>query len=181
MKLAIAVLLFAISALAQDQPALKQAESACGPANVNFDAQASTNKPPEKMETGKAIVYVTEVFQKAPGEMGNPTLRVGLDGTWMGATRSNSYVSFSVNPGEHHLCTNWQSHFKRLSREAAFTSFTAEAGKRYYFRARVTYNSAYNGTSMSLDLEPINPDEGQFLVASNGLSVSHPKSRASNK
>jgi len=70
-----------------------------------------------------------------------------------------------------HLCTHCQARFKRLSREAAFTSFNAEAGKAYYFRARISYQSAYGGSAtMSLDLEPINDDEGKYLVASNPLS-----------
>ena len=76
---------------------------------------------------------------------------------------------------EHHLCTNWQSHLKRLSREAAFTGFTAEAGKTYYFSAHVGYESAGDSVAMTLDLQPLNPDEGQYLVASNPVSNSHPQ------
>lgn len=175
MKTVLTLFFFAVSAIAQDKSAVLKAESACGPTDVHFDAQTASSQPQAQLQPGQALVYVAEVFQKAPGELGNPTLRVGLDGTWMGATRSNSYISFSVQPGEHHLCTNWQSHQRRLSREAAFASVNAEAGKTYYFRARITYNSSFNSTSMSLDLEPVNPDEGQFLVASNKVSVSHPK------
>jgi hypothetical protein len=93
----------------------------------------------------------------------------------MGATRANSYIAFSVDPGEHHLCTNWQSHLKRLSQEAAFAGFTAEAGKTYYFRARIGYESDGNATSMTLDLDRVNADEGQYLVASNPASMSHPQ------
>ncbi len=120
-------------------------------------------------------MFVSEVFKKVPGEWGNPTIRIGLDGAWMGATRANSYIAFSVDPGEHHLCTNWQSHFKRLSREAAFTGFTAEAGKTYYFRARIGYETVGAATTMTLDLDPVNADEGKYLVASNPPSTSHPQ------
>ena len=167
MKASFVIFVFAIVFSAV--PAL--AQGACGPADVRFDARTSAGQP-AALEPGKALVYVNEVFKKVPGELGNPTIRIGLDGTWMGATRANSYISFAVEPGEHHLCTNWQSHLKRLSREASFTGFTAEAGHTYYFRALVSYQSVGTATTMSLDLQPINPDEGQYLVASNPVSTS---------
>ena len=85
----------------------------------------------------------------------------------------NSYIAFSVDPGEHHLCTNWQSHFKRLSREAAFTGFTAEEGKTYYFRSRITFSSQW--ANEYLDLDAVDPDEGQYLVVSSQPVMSHPK------
>lgn len=164
------MILFATTAFTQSVPF----QGACGPQEVRFDAKAAPGQP-NNIEPGKALVYVNEVFHKVPGELGNPTIRVGLDGTWMGATRANSYISFLVEPGDHHLCTNWQSHLKRLSREAAFTGFTAEAGKTYYFSAHVGYESAGNAVAMTLDLQPLNPDEGQYLVASNPASTSHPR------
>jgi hypothetical protein len=162
--------LFATTAFGQGAPY----QGACGPKEVRFDAQTAPGQS-ITVEPGKALVVVNEVFNRVPGELGNPTIRIGLDGAWMGATRANSYISFLVEPGEHHLCTNWQSHLKRLSREAAFTSFTAEAGKTYYFSARVGYQSAGDAVAMTLDLQPLNPDEGQYLVASNPASTSHPK------
>ena len=163
-----------LSAFAQDMQQTTASQGACGPKEVRFDALTTSGNPPT-LEPGKALVYVSEVFKKVPGEWGNPTIRVGLDGAWMGATRANSYIAFSVEPGEHHLCTNWQSHFKRLSREAAFTGFTAEAGKSYYFRARIGYETVGTATTMTLDLDPVNPDEGKYLVASNPASTSHPQ------
>lgn len=178
MKAALTVILWAIflatSAFAQGSPSQSASQGACGPKNVRFDAQTAPGQS-VTAEPGKALVFVNEVFKKVPGEIGNPTIRVGLDGAWVGATRANSYISFSVDPGEHHLCTNWQSHLKRLSREAAFTGFTAEAGKTYYFSARVSYQSVGTATVMTLDLDPLNPDEGQYLVGSNPVSTSHPK------
>jgi hypothetical protein len=170
------ILLLAVSAFAQNTAVPTHAPVACGPLSVQFDAQAEGGQPATQLEPGKALVYIAEVFTKAPGEIGNPTLRVGMDGAWLGATRTNSYLAFSVEPGEHHLCTSWQSHWQRLSKLAAFAGFTAEPGKVYYFRERVTYSSYGGGAaSMNLDLEPVNPDEGQYLVASYKPSTSHPK------
>jgi len=177
MKTLLAALLFATSAVAQTNPALTQAESACGPLNVRFDARTTfQGHPIAGPEPGKALVYVVEDFSKAPGELGNPTIRVGLDGAWKGATRANSYLFFSVDPGEHHLCTSWQSSLQHLSKLASFARFSAQAGSTYYFRARITYSTYGSGTAnMVLDLAPVDPDEGQFLVASFRPSSSHEK------
>jgi hypothetical protein len=98
-------------------------------------------------------------------------LRVGLDGKWVGAAKGDSYLSFSVDPGEHHLCTRWQSHWKRFSDKAAFAGFTADSGQIYYFRARIIEGQ----NNFALDFEPVNGDEGKYLVASSAVSVSKPK------
>src|SRR6266567_368841 len=170
----VVTVLLALSAFAQETQDPRASQGACGPKEVRFDALTTSGNPPT-LEPGKALVFVSEVFKKVPGEWGNPTIRIGLDGAWMGATRANSYIAFSVDPGEHHLCTNWQSHVKRLSREAAFTGFTAEAGKTYYFRARIGYETVGAATTMTLDLDPVNADEGKYLIASNPPSTSHPQ------
>jgi hypothetical protein len=167
-------------ALAQEAATAAPVQTACGPLEVRFDAQASpSDSNPRRAaqpEAGKALVYVMEYFRKAPGEWGNPTIRVGVDGSWQGAVRHDSYLSFAVEPGEHHLCTSWQSRLQRLSKLASFAGFTAEAGKVYYFRARISYSSyGGGGATMDLNLEPVNPDEGQYLVASYEPSASHPK------
>jgi hypothetical protein len=172
-RIFILTVFLALSAFVQAQ-SRGSSQGACGPKEVRFDAVTTRGNSPV-LETDKALVYVSEVFKKVPGEWGDPTIRIGLDGAWMGATRANSYLAFSVDPGEHHLCTNWQSHLKRLSREAAFTGFTAEAGKNYYFRARVGYQTVGTATTMTLDLDPVNSDEGQYLVASSPASTSRPQ------
>ena len=176
MKTVLAVILLAASAFAQQKAAIAAAEAACGPNEVSFETETVKDQPVAQVETGKAQVYVIEVFDKVVGELSRPTLRVGLDGSWVGANKGDSYISFPVDPGEHHLCTNWQSHWKRFSKQAGFAGFTAEPGKLYYFRARIVeHGGSVGASSFSLDLEPVDNDEGKFLVASSGLSVSHPQ------
>jgi hypothetical protein len=53
----------------------------------------------------------------------------------------------------------------------ALDSFEAEAGKTYYFRARAVYLKGVT----TIDLDPINSDEGQSLIASSAASISKPK------
>lgn len=174
--LVVIVILFATCAFAQDQTAIASVEAVCGPKEVQFDTETVQNRPLAQPEAGKSLVYVIEVFDKVVGELSHPTLRVGLDGKWVGADKGNSYLSVSVDPGEHHLCARWQSHWKRFSNEAAFAGFTADPGKIYYFRARIAEIGGSGGASnFALDLEALNSDEGKYLAASSALSVAHPK------
>lgn len=176
MKAAAIVILFATFSFAQNPSHAAALNAACGPHDIEFDTQAIRNQPLPQIEAGKSQVYVVEVFDKVVGQISRPTLRVGIDGAWVGAAKGDSYISFSVDPGEHHLCTRWQSRWKRYSNEAAFTSFTADPGKVYYFRARIAEYGASGGASnFSLDLEPLNGDEGKYLVTSSVLSTSQPK------
>src|SRR6185312_9705018 len=80
----------------------------CGPAAVHFEVKTEKHHLPVRPENGKALVYFLQddtQFQSRP----RPTSRIGIDGTWVGATKSNSYFYVSVDPGEHDLCSSWQS------------------------------------------------------------------------
>lgn len=173
MRTCLLFLFLASTTFAQGQPTA----TSCGPANVKFDTKL--NKTAHAvLQPGprKALVYVIEVFQRPPGELGTPTIRVGLDGAWVGANRGSSYLSFSVDPGEHHLCTNWQSVLERLSSQHSLTSFTAEAGKTYFFRVQTHVESTGNASEVwSIELQPVDPDEAKYLIASSPMSVSQPK------
>jgi hypothetical protein len=72
----------------------------------------------------------------------------------MGATHGRSYLYFAADPGEHRLCVNWQTYLDVFSRETSLAHLTAEPGKTYYFRARVSDDGVY------LDLDPHGSDEG---------------------
>ena len=52
----------------------------------------------------------------------------------------------------------------------AFAHLTAEAGKIYYFRVRPFW-----GKDEVLNLDPLDSDEGKYLVTYYPLCVSHPK------
>jgi hypothetical protein len=172
MRTALALILFTIAAFAQDPAAVSAAQAACGPKSVNFDvkddnSQHTVGQP----EAGKALVYVIQDIGVVSCIGGCVTTKIALDGAWLGANHHNSYFSFAVDPGEHHLCENWQSHFAFASRLVGLAHFTAEAGKVYYFRTR-----AFGGKSQAfLDLDPIDSDQGRLFVASYPLSISHPK------
>jgi len=166
------VFLLTMAAFAQDPAAVSAAEAACGPGNVKFDvkdddSQHTVGQP----EAGKALVYVVQDVGAINCIAGCITTKIALDGAWVGANHHNSYLFFAVDPGERHLCANWQSHFARMSRVVGLAHFTAEAGKVYFFRTRVLGAGATN----FFDIEPIDSDQGKLFVAAIPLSVSHPK------
>lgn len=173
MKAVFAALLFFFTstAFAQDASLIAAAEAACGPMDVQFDVHPAKGQPLTQPDPGKSLVYVIEVFDRAINQWGSPTLRMGLDGKWAGAVKGYSYLAFSVDPGEHHLCTNWQSSVMQLSSKAAFAGLNAEPGKIYYFRALIIESSA----SIELDFAPVDADEGKYLVASAAPSNSRSK------
>ena len=172
MRTTLLLLFLASSAWAQRTPGIATAEAACGPKGVRFDVKTdSSQHPAPNPEPGKALVYVVEDQRSDQrpciGNCGVIT-KLALDGTWIGANRGSSYFFFFIEPGEHHLCAAWEKGGERPQDRASLASFAAEPGHIYYFRVRaiVMVPSFY-----SLDLEPTNQDEGQFLVAVSPLSA----------
>src|SRR5690348_15485727 len=158
MKMILAFLCLLSAAWAQDDAAIAKAKAGCGPEETRIDVKIAEHQHPMgQAESGKALVYVVG------GEIDNGiccgiTERVALDGSWVGGTHGNSYFFLEVAPGEHHMCANWQSHFASRKKRVSLAGFSAEAGKTYYFRVRVTSQGQHEPPL--LDLEQINPDEG---------------------
>lgn len=151
-------------AAAQDAPTVTQAEFACGSFHVNFLVDRSGSQHPLATPiAGKAQIYIIEDW--IPPGISNlfnisPTIRVGLDGKWVGADQENSYLFFTVEPGEHHLCVSTQSKFHQ-PHDVALYGFDAMPDRRYFFRVRMP--RIENTTALLLD--PLNADEAQLLLA----------------
>ena len=172
MKILLATILLVSSTFAADKAAITRSLAACGPLDIRFDVTAEENQHPTgQPEEGKALVYVVQ-----DGEficlLCSTTTRVGEDGKWVGANDGQSYFYFYVTPGEHHFCTDQQTKSED-NRIAALAPLTAEPGKTYYFRARVRlrFERERDERVWILDLDPINSDEGQLLVASSNFST----------
>ena len=169
----IAVLFLAAAASSiQDQSPAASVPAACGPAGVQFEVKTDKAQPPTAPpEADQALVVVVENL-RAGCFMCDTTIKLGLDGSWMAATKGNSYASFPVAPGDHHLCAALQVSPAGPD-HVALSGFTAEAGRIYYFRARLTdrNNSGKGGVEWALDLDPIHADQGQYLAASYPHSV----------
>ncbi|MGB6961310.1 MAG: DUF2846 domain-containing protein [Candidatus Acidiferrum sp.] len=143
-----------------------QAAAGCGPSQVLFDVKTDDTKHPEgQSENGKALVYFFVDYITAP------TMRVGVDGSWVGANEGKSYFYFTVEPGEHNVCTEWQSStFKKSSeRIGEALHLTVETGKTYYLRLNFSYQR------MNLELTDI--AEAHFLMGSSLYSTSKLKKK----
>lgn len=184
MKLAwatmIAISLIAISSrplAAQDQaqPQSGMSAAGCGPAKVEFSVKTDKNAhPATQPDPGKALVYVFEQEKLDPGLNidSGVTIRVGVDGKWVGADYGASYLAFPVDPGNHNVCVNWQSSIESRSKQAAALSLDAEPGRVYYFSASVDLRTHRPET---VRLEVVDPAESNILLAQSAQSASHPK------
>lgn len=167
MKTAVIILISAASACAQVTTTLPTA--ACGREDVSFNVRRDDSQhqftPPDQ---GRARVYF--VHDAGNGNtLGYPTVKLAMDGAWVGANHGNSYFSVSVEPGEHHVCVTLQSSF--VAQRVELAHFTAEAGKTYYYRSELVTSRSVE----LLELDPIDSDQGKYLIDSFPLSVSTPK------
>ena len=132
--------------------------SACGVMSENFSAKAGPAQgAAAQVPEGKALVYVVEDILPLRN-----TLRVGMDGKWVGATSSHTYLSFAVDPGVHHLCVTVQGSGRdQLEKGITLRQLHVDAGKTYYLRVRVVWGET---TQPLIFLEAVDEDEGQLLV-----------------
>lgn len=166
-----ACLLISAFASAQNVNIRKQrilaAEAACGDPHVNFSVvRGEYVTKVASPSSGMARVYVVEPTWWGYPQLGSPlygpTMRVGLDGRWVGAMGGNSYMTFTVSAGEHHLCFRRQSKLKRVANILYLAKLTATAGATYYFSC----------PSGSMLLPYLDPDAARLLLAKAVPSVS---------
>jgi hypothetical protein len=172
LRTALIALLFASPAFGQDSTLNSLAAAGCGTNEIHFDVKTDKKqRPTAQPDAGKALVYVIGAAWSDYAEVhiGTPPTRFGIDGTWVGANGYRSYFFFPVEPGDHRLCTTVQSRFERVVKgSAAATSFTAEAGKTYYFRTKTPKGQDASGARI---LVPVDPAEAQVLIAATAFST----------
>jgi len=164
--LCLAILLRVLPVLAQDDAAVARTAAGCGLSGEMFNVQTTDLKHPVgQPDQGKALVYFFVDFLNAP------TMRVGVDGNWVGANEGKSCFFFQVDPGQHSVCTEWQSGtFKKSSeRVGEAMQLTAEAGKTYYIRLNFGYQRMH--------LELSDAAAGHFLIGSSLFATSQPKKK----
>ena len=176
LKTAFLALLIASSAVAQDSPATALETDGCGANEVHFEVKTDKKQhPTAQPDAGKALVYVIGASWSdyVTVHIGTPPTRFGVDGAWVGANGYRSYFFFPVEPGDHRLCTNVQARLKgQVKTSTAAISFTAEAGKTYYFRTKTPEGAETTG---EVKLLPVDPAEAQVLLAATSFSTFHLK------
>ena len=171
-------LLFCVAALGAVLPCRATVlPDSCGNDKVTFDVSTKKGAPPPATPAdGKALFVFVETFDN--GDMSfclgcSATVRVGVDGSWVGASKGPSYFAVPVAPGEHHVCVNWQSSIGARSKNVGMASLTAEAGKVYYFESRVaeqpgeivgTGDSMAQSSNWTFALRQLSQDEGKYQV-----------------
>lgn len=177
MKTTLLIFLVGSAVLAQAQIPDTRLAPSCGLNEVKFEVKTAKNPHQVKQpDAGKALVYFVEDNSEF-GSIPRPTTRLGVDGEWVGAAQGNSYFSFSVDPGEHHLCASWQTWVGPgvdAAHKTALAHFTAEAGGVYYFRVKNVYLRD-TGARAIIKLELLDSDEGQLLANKYSFSTSQPK------
>jgi hypothetical protein len=152
--------------------------ASCGNQNTVIEVATHKHVPVSTVpEPVKAKVFFIET---ADANALPVTTRIAIDGTWLGANRGKSYFESTIEPGEHHVCADWQLERRMIKDDPHFDVFTAEAGKVYYFHVLVNwipeiYHDPGSEAHMTLSLSPINVDEGQYMVLNSKLSTSTQK------
>lgn len=164
-------LLFAVPVFGQNQTADLRTEAGCGPTKTQFDVKVDNKQHAvTRPEVGKALVYVFEEYISNPHyrTLGHVTTRVGLDGNWIGATHEGSYLSISVEPGIHRLCSDVQSRFVPDGKLSGAAELSAEAGVTYFYRIVVVDDDE---RQPELRVKPIDDAEGLLMVSKSGQST----------
>ncbi len=149
------------------QKPIAAAQTACGPQGARFKVDLDEgNHALRQPEPGKALVYFVQDMGGRIS-MTADTTRIGIDGTWVGANKGDSWFSVSVEPGVHHICANAHSHF--LGNVIELAHFTAEAGHIYYYRTR-----SFMWQTRRLEFAPVDSDQGLYMIGSSPASILRP-------
>jgi hypothetical protein len=176
-KCVLLMLVVIASAFGQGQAPDLRAAAGCGPAKTEFDVKTDKHQHSvAQPEASKALVYVI-VEQKSDPANSSPlsfgsekaTTRVGLDGKWVGANHGESYLSFAVEPGDHRVCTDWQSSLRSIQKLSGAANLSAEAAKTYYYRVEVTI--PWKEHAAELKLHAVDEAEGLLLISKSSFST----------
>ncbi|MCA1613848.1 MAG: DUF2846 domain-containing protein [Acidobacteria bacterium] len=99
---------------------------ACGTTKVKYSAKTDKKQHPvPEPPADKALVFVIR-----PTMWGNKIqTKLAVDGQWMGVNRGDNYFFFTLDPGEHHFCSDAENR--------SLLSLKVEAGKTYYLQQKV--------------------------------------------
>jgi hypothetical protein len=99
---------------------------ACGAKEIKYKADTDKKQHPvPEAPTDKALVFVIR-----PTLWGNKIqTKLAADGEWKGVNRGNNYFFFTLDPGEHHFCSD--------SENRSLVSLNVEAGKTYYLQQKI--------------------------------------------
>lgn len=138
----------------------------CGSDSVKFDVKTEKNQPPPAPPAdGKAQIVLVGTVPVESALARFPTIRFGVNGTWVGANKGNSYFTVDVAPGAQNICVSAQGVMPGMAKDLVdMQSINAEAGKVYYFEARFGMIGGNGGGVVTFGLAPLNENEGKYRV-----------------
>lgn len=149
----------------------------CGDQEIKFDVKTQKGASPTAgLDAVKAQLVFVETMDKGDKYHHclacDATTRVAVDGTWIGADHGDSYFAFTIDPGAHSVCVNWQSIASAEGRQFGTLDVNAEAGNIYYFQIAVVVHEEKNPqfSVYNMTLAPIPPESGSALVQKSALS-----------
>jgi hypothetical protein len=185
MKQAMAVFLFCMLFFLGTHLSAATLPDGCGDDHAHFDVKTEKDAPaPALLQTGKArIVFIGRI--DAPGCLGCSVFspRIGVDGSWVGATKGDSYFVLDVDPGVHHVCADWKSLSAAPGRNVGVATLTAEPGQVYFFEAKIMSAPEEPAdpptvrTEWVLDLKQLSDDQGWSRMKSSAFAMSTPGSQ----
>lgn len=158
-----------VEKLGQGAGSIQAAEFACGPATIRYHVDLESGSGSTPLPSGMAIVYF--ISQEHTPYRGT-TLRVGIDGRWIGAVRKKSYTAVTISPGIHHFCVLKQ--VGNRMKGAALEVLNAKAGGVYYFLSNCFEQFHY--WSYGPGMDEVGAGEGKLLIAQSQLAVAQVKS-----
>jgi hypothetical protein len=128
----------------------------CGPDGVKFPTVTdSTQHPTPTAPSDKALIYIVRPSNAA----GRIQTRLAVDGSWVGANYGNNYFFLTLDPGEHHFCSQ--------AEDRNVLSLNLQAGKTYYLVQTVTTGMMKSRST----LQVITDLDGQESLTKSRLSV----------
>lgn len=147
-------------------------QSACGADTQQFNVKTDAPPPPlPLLDSTKARVYFLSTMPHEP--FVSKIVRLGIDGTWLGATGADSYLVQDLAPGTHHLCASYQGQYALFDEPAQrLLQLHLEPGKTYYvvYRAIIIRDQG-----LIAFLNPVDEDEGSFVLQRLAYATSTPK------
>ncbi|HEV2575805.1 MAG TPA: hypothetical protein VGU25_01225 [Acidobacteriaceae bacterium] len=146
--------------------------SACGSGRPNFSIKEDASAPAvTQAPDGKALIHVIE--QMPPVGLISTKVAVGVDGSWVGETKPQTYVSFTVDPGVHHICANYQGD-AAVGEEGKtiLRRLNVEAGHTYYLLYRGIFSRDSGEVAF---FDEVDEDEGGYLLQTSQHVISTTK------
>lgn len=147
-------------------------EAACGADTVQFNVKTDAPPPPLRpLDPARARVYFLSTMPDEP--FVSKIVRLGVDGAWLGATGTESYLIQDLSPGLHHLCASYQGKALLADDPAqSLLQLQLKPGKTYFVLYRVII---IHDQGLIAFLNPVDEDEGSFVLQRLAYATSTPK------